>query len=425
MYVGQRISLDGHRGTIRYLGSLEDSPSSWTGVEWDDSSRGKHSGTFKGQQIFACKQGSGSFLKSSKVSFDKSYSITEAISYKYIEDSRGVDEEVSNVVGISRPVQSVGFDKIRERFRDLSQITELYLADESIEFLDLDIDRDFSKVTTLDLSWNLISSFNKVLELSQRLPLRTLKLEKIQILIKHHFAKLTVLHLAHNDLLDCQNDFELVSITSLDLLGNKISDLHLLVSHFPALEILNVSNNDIKFIRPAISSSVQPGARLKHINLAGNPLEDLQDVSNLAVYPNLCSLQFTLLFDDKKDENSRLQLIKYLPQLQVINRTKVTLQERQDADRFGQTPVNLTRSMVNNFVTLKLVSETGTLDKKLLKTQTVKQLKATFARFVKLRPTQIRTLAYHYKEQTIELHDDLAQLSYYDLSDGGSVLHSE
>jgi hypothetical protein len=65
--------------TVRYIGPLPPSPSSssssnpasgnsssptWIGVEWDDPARGKHSGTYKGEEVFRCRvPGAGSFLK--------------------------------------------------------------------------------------------------------------------------------------------------------------------------------------------------------------------------------------------------------------------------------------------------------------------------------------------------------------------------
>ena len=51
-----RIEPDGAIGTIRYIGDLgrdeELQPQHrglWIGVEWDEESRGKHSGTFQGE----------------------------------------------------------------------------------------------------------------------------------------------------------------------------------------------------------------------------------------------------------------------------------------------------------------------------------------------------------------------------------------
>lgn len=57
--------------TIRYIGPLPAPPSSddappptWIGVEWDDPARGKHSGTFRGGEVFRTRlPGAGSFLK--------------------------------------------------------------------------------------------------------------------------------------------------------------------------------------------------------------------------------------------------------------------------------------------------------------------------------------------------------------------------
>ncbi|KAJ9114361.1 hypothetical protein QFC20_001504 [Naganishia adeliensis] len=57
--------------TIRYIGPLPAPPSAddappptWIGVEWDDPARGKHSGTFRGGEVFRTRlPGAGSFLK--------------------------------------------------------------------------------------------------------------------------------------------------------------------------------------------------------------------------------------------------------------------------------------------------------------------------------------------------------------------------
>lgn len=56
--------------TVRYIGPLPPSSSAanggttWIGVEWDDSSRGKHSGTYRDLQVFYTRvPGAASFLK--------------------------------------------------------------------------------------------------------------------------------------------------------------------------------------------------------------------------------------------------------------------------------------------------------------------------------------------------------------------------
>lgn len=54
-HIGQRLSLKDQLCTIRYLGSVSGKAGEWLGVEWDDTSRGKHDGTFDGMKYFDCK----------------------------------------------------------------------------------------------------------------------------------------------------------------------------------------------------------------------------------------------------------------------------------------------------------------------------------------------------------------------------------
>ena len=47
--------LSNIRGTIRYHGSVDGTDGVWYGIEWDDSSRGKHSGDKDGKQYFTVR----------------------------------------------------------------------------------------------------------------------------------------------------------------------------------------------------------------------------------------------------------------------------------------------------------------------------------------------------------------------------------
>lgn len=53
--VGQRFSLITDRGTIRYIGQVQDTKGTWLGVEWDNSSRGKHNGIINEIRYFHCR----------------------------------------------------------------------------------------------------------------------------------------------------------------------------------------------------------------------------------------------------------------------------------------------------------------------------------------------------------------------------------
>lgn len=53
--IGDRLNYGYDRCTVKYIGTVKGTTGSWLGVEWDDPTRGKHSGEFKGEQYFACK----------------------------------------------------------------------------------------------------------------------------------------------------------------------------------------------------------------------------------------------------------------------------------------------------------------------------------------------------------------------------------
>lgn len=50
--LGDRIKIAEYRGTIKYIGPVAPCADTWLGVEWDDSSRGKHSGSKNDVQYF-------------------------------------------------------------------------------------------------------------------------------------------------------------------------------------------------------------------------------------------------------------------------------------------------------------------------------------------------------------------------------------
>lgn len=52
--VNQRRSYDGNLCTIRYVGQVEGTSGDWLGVEWDNPTRGKHSGEHNGVRYFTC-----------------------------------------------------------------------------------------------------------------------------------------------------------------------------------------------------------------------------------------------------------------------------------------------------------------------------------------------------------------------------------
>ena len=71
MEVGARVTVDGSRGTVRYIGPVATSKTEgavYAGIEWDDGARGKNDGAYKGERYFeAGGPSSGLFARPPKV----------------------------------------------------------------------------------------------------------------------------------------------------------------------------------------------------------------------------------------------------------------------------------------------------------------------------------------------------------------------
>lgn len=53
--IGTRLSISSCLCTILYIGPVKGTTGTWWGVEWDDPSRGKHSGAHDGHQYFSTR----------------------------------------------------------------------------------------------------------------------------------------------------------------------------------------------------------------------------------------------------------------------------------------------------------------------------------------------------------------------------------
>jgi len=53
--IGTRISFNSHLGTVKFVGTVDNSTGIWLGVEWDEPNRGKHDGSKDGKHYFSCR----------------------------------------------------------------------------------------------------------------------------------------------------------------------------------------------------------------------------------------------------------------------------------------------------------------------------------------------------------------------------------
>lgn len=89
LHIGARVQHDSHRATVRYLGRLPNRGDHvWAGLEWDDVTRGKHSGSVDGISHFrVTRPGSATFLKASKLGDGGRRTFRAALEQRYVADA--------------------------------------------------------------------------------------------------------------------------------------------------------------------------------------------------------------------------------------------------------------------------------------------------------------------------------------------------
>ncbi|CBF81726.1 hypothetical protein AN5531.2 [Aspergillus nidulans FGSC A4] len=262
-WVNQRRSYDGHLCTIRYVGKVDGTSGEWLGVEWDDPTRGKHSGQHNGVRYFRCLRNhptAGSFVRPSRPA-DSPRSFLEAVREKYASDfeqsrerQARPDAEFEEPIRFkSKIAEEVGFDKIRKQLAELEELKIVLLdglrvagllaqeaSREQVEEARGQIERTCPKIVELDLSWNMLTKWRDVSDICR--PLRRLSLLKLN-----------------------GNRFEPVEE---GLRFDGIKELHLddtllpweqisrVAAQFPSLTWLSASANQISMVRTPISNTI-------------------------------------------------------------------------------------------------------------------------------------------------------------------------
>ncbi|KAL1964702.1 hypothetical protein VTN77DRAFT_6728 [Rasamsonia byssochlamydoides] len=292
-YEGQRLSFDGALCTVRYIGEVEGTKGDWLGVEWDDPTRGKHSGEHKGVKYFKCKSKqptAGSFVRPNRPA-DQPRSFLEALRQKYASEfeeelarrKQGGGEnaaQLHDLILISgKVVEEVGFEKIRKQLAELQELKIVLLdglcvagvlADDNNDLEKREdelkrIEQTCPKIIELDLSRNLLRRWLDVRDICKQLKqLRSLKLNG--------------------------NRFENVQP---GLVFNGISELHidetflpwdeiaLLTHQFPSLMSLIASTNQISLISSPLSTTI------RNLTLEYNEITSLSSIQVLVSLPNI------------------------------------------------------------------------------------------------------------------------------------------
>ncbi|KAL2840578.1 hypothetical protein BJY01DRAFT_218383 [Aspergillus pseudoustus] len=289
---GQRRSYNGDLCTIRYVGKVEGTSGDWLGAEWDDPTRGKHSGQHQGVRYFTCLRNhptAGSFVRPSRPS-DKPRGFVEALREKYASEfeqrrARQARADADANAAEEKPIEfngkiaeEVGFDKIRKQLAELEELKIVLLdglrvagvlaqeaSRQQIEDARGDIERICPKITELDLSRNLFTEWKDVADISG--PLERLKLLRLN---GNRFAS------AVGELL-----FERIEELHLDDTLLPWDQISAAAARFPVLRSLSASANQLSLILTPISNT------LTTLILENNEFASLSSIKALASLENL------------------------------------------------------------------------------------------------------------------------------------------
>ncbi|KAK4194648.1 HotDog domain-containing protein [Triangularia verruculosa] len=291
--IGQRRSYDGALCTVRYIGEVAGTTGSWLGVEWDDTSRGKHDGQHKGTRYFTCESQaptSASFVRPTRPA-DPPQTFLSALQYKYAppEDQQQSGRPAPRPIVFSGKVaEEVGFEKVRRQqaqlgelqyvILDSTKLATAYSGDEKTK--GQQVGQVCPKIRELDLSRNLLEHFDPVVEICTELPLlRSLKVNW------NRFRSV----LEDKKLETTQDAFKGVKELALEDTFLGWHEICHIAARFPALITLHAGSNQLSSLSP-LPPSAPFTTNLVTLDLEFNQFTSLSDLAPLSSLTSLKSL---------------------------------------------------------------------------------------------------------------------------------------
>ncbi|MBW0523121.1 hypothetical protein O181_062836 [Austropuccinia psidii MF-1] len=384
--VGTRVLLDGrYFGTVRFNGPVsKDDPQVWLGIEWDDQTRGKHSGRFKdGQMLFHTSvPNAGTFMKPTE-RLQTGRSFLKALKDKYIDQELiESSNPASSGSGLSEnsleadhhermravALRLSRLDRLRHIGLDSSKVNG---AGDSTEVNSLN--GLLSSAETLNLSSNLLWDLNDVSMILEKLPrLKTLLLsfnrfERIPAKLPgfHHIrtlyldsTSLTWQQAAHvatqiDGLVDlhlsrCRIEYlgtlnfispgPFFALTALTLDENFLKDwqeLTMTLKMMPRLEALSLRKNQLK-VTSLLPDSVAFKS-IRHLNLRSNLLQSEVELDYLQDHFPLLTHLWIMenpLCNALDENHSRRLIIAHFPTLATLESSEISASERTKAELY-------------------------------------------------------------------------------------------
>ncbi|CCE64728.1 hypothetical protein TPHA_0I02240 [Tetrapisispora phaffii CBS 4417] len=382
--VGERLSINNELCTIKYIGEIKNWPGEETyGLEWDNTSRGKHSGTIDGIEYFSVRiPGSASFMRGTKLlrEHQPPRTFDQALRVKYGDDLNDIGELKFG----SKTVIGYGFESLTEKNKLFSKLQfvslrKLQISDQTLTEKDLQIiEYHCSSIISLDISFNLITDISFTIKLLHRLKnldsinisgnklnkgwenISNITLNKVKHVtmqnceiksenltnIFRSFPNLIKLDISNNPL----NEFKLNNV----IFPQSLEELHLsgcLLTDIPLslcktnIKILNISNNLIKSFNDTLLPSVF------HLNISDNGLIewDLIDMINVK-FNNLTSLNIQrnpIFKANPENFQDFYQLIARFDNLTALDGSDFDLLTRKEAELFFISKVSSGEILIN------------------------------------------------------------------------------
>jgi len=297
--IGKRINYDGNLGIVLYEGPVTNSKVIWLGIQWDDPSRGKHNGDYKGVKYFTpTVENSASFVKKDSPLLMVGQSFQEAIIKKYIIKEEK-DKNAEPIVW-GKVVETVGFEKIDKKQSHLNELIEVGLDLQNIEkaFAENEskgkIKEICPSIEELNLSENLFTHWDDVFDI-----LNELEHLSVLFLNKNKIDPTTLNNITKNK----NAQFQSIKTLSLNKSIETWETVCHLEQYFPNLENISLGFNNLNGLLPLL----QPNqfSALKSINFEYNALDSWEVIENtLGQLPSLEML---------KIDYNKIKLIKYSP----------------------------------------------------------------------------------------------------------------
>lgn len=234
--IGSRQSFADAHCTVRYIGPLQGHKGVFVGVEWDDPSLGKHSGTLDGKFYFqSAIELAGSFFRIERPK-DATLGIWEAIKSKYIDIDMSIFQ--NKVIVGGKTIDIVGFNKARQT--NSIPITTINLDDmpvvEDIKTMEEVLDKFPPElVVEFNLANTLVSNISNTIECIR--PFRHIQTLNLS---NNRFTQGQTLHLRLENLSH-------LLLNNTDIQFDVVLNL---TQHLPALKILEVRSNNWNDLLP-------------------------------------------------------------------------------------------------------------------------------------------------------------------------------